>query len=216
MKDFAIKNKDYKRIFETIYSTIKRQDEIDITKSCINFSIIGAMILQKHYKLDAKICMGMASYCFDDMKCLTYGEQTKDQIKLSRNNFHAWIVVDNNHDGWIIDFSCPIFPLIIKKELNQEYKCPSTAFQRKISSMAQDGSELKKRGDFYLYHDLDMTKKVVEKFTSRPYNTDTVSVCLKWYKKPHLNMKKNIDFIDTKTGYGRLTKESFRIVGNFE
>ncbi len=207
-----IKHKDYKRIFETIYSVIKH-DTKDVTKSCIQFSMIGAMMLQHHYKLDAKVCMGLAVYYLDDKSVFCYGEREGDLINLSKKNFHAWIIVN---DTWIIDFTSPLFPLKAEKEFASNYPYPPTAFQKHLDSMTTIGDHTNKRGDFYLYFDEDFTRSVAERFAARPFNVDCARICVNWYKKPPFNMKKEFPIFDTKTGIMKLTRDRFRIVGNFE
>ena len=111
MKRLQIPLEDYSRIFRTIYSVLLSENA-RIHNSCIWFSLIGAAILDEHYKLNPKVFMGIAAYMVDDStkSVLTFAEENGERLRCTETGFHSWIMANDV----IIDFTSPLFPTMIK------------------------------------------------------------------------------------------------------
>lgn len=211
MKDLLIPQEDYHRIFCTIYS-ILLSDNADIQHSCIPFSVVGAVILNEHYNINAKVCMGMAAYVVDGVNknVLAFAEKVGDKHISSQCGFHSWI----ESDDFVIDFTAPLFPNMVRDSTGQSLITPKM-FQKKTASMADSTSQLEATGDFILSGNGDLTNEIMNTFASVPYNIDLINVCFSWYKKPPLKMLKVIPLSD---GFGRIKNvplQSFHICGSW-
>src|SRR5262245_48945177 len=97
---------DYERAFRVMYSVLTSVGAIT-TRSCLFFSIAGALILQRFYNKRAFPIAGSFSY-FVDQPDLHSGAPilvSYTNNRSSRDKFHCWIECE----GWVIDFMSPLF-----------------------------------------------------------------------------------------------------------
>ena len=195
--------KDYRRIFNTIFSVLLEED-VRINHSCVNFSVIGSLILREKYKLDPKVYMGIAVYMIDhnNNNLLTFAEKSENQLIFTENGFHSWIVVND----WVIDFTAPLFPSMIKENF-ENGTCQSKMFQKPLNSMCASVADLKSNGDYFIQEDISLADYMMNLFTKSRINMDLAEICCHWYKKPPSKMKKTITISN---GVGHLKQVSLK------
>jgi len=188
MKIPLIPQQDYIRIAMTIYSLLIGV-KANIEQSCVWFSMFGSAVLERHYKLKPNIYMGIAAYMVDDVSnsVLIFAEKTGRNYLSSQDGYHCWIEVD----GFVIDFSAPLFPLMVKNNDGQSLSEPKM-FQKKIVSMADSISQLKTSGDFFMSTNTTLTNELMNKFMATPCIMDLANICCDWYRKPLLEMPKSV------------------------
>jgi hypothetical protein len=211
MNNLPISERDYKRIFSTIYSILLSEDA-KINNSCIYFSIIGSLILQTHYKINAKVYMGIAAYMLQETEelVLAFAENKDENIFCSENGFHSWIVAND----CVIDFTAPLFPKMIK-ERNRIFLCESKMFQKHLNLMCCSADKLKVNGDFFIRNDHEFTEEMIDHYTSYPVNIDLANICCEWYRRPPLNMKKAISISNAAGKIKKVPLKSFQITGHW-
>ena len=212
MARLLIPNDDYCRIFRTIYSVL-HSENAEIPHSCIWFSLIGATILHKHYNLSAKVFMGIAAYMVDDasLSVLTFAEKDGQRLVSSEAGFHSWIEVD----GFIIDFTSPLFPTMMMKAPGSKSLCKPQMLQREIETMAKSPRELAVTGDFFLSPNAKLTNDLVDDFISVPLNMDILNICGSWYRRPPSEMPQTINVSDGRGGISSIHLQSFDVSGKW-
>lgn len=192
MGKFPIPYSDYRRIFSTIYSILHNEDA-ELNHSCLFFSIFGAFILNEHYKIKAYALSGVAALKVGEAQneVLCFGEEKDGIICSSEAGFHSWIETDD----WIIDFSAPQFPELLKSMGNNN-PYEAKMFQKHISDMSTSPNEFEAVGDFYFHPDIDLTKELVDHFIANQLYLDLGEICYKWYRKPPKKMQKSIPIAD--------------------
>jgi len=179
--------KDYQRIYQSIYA-ILQSEKADISSSCLYFSVIGALILQKYYNIDSMPVAGIAAYKVGDAEddVMIFGEVKGDTLECTLSGFHAWIQAD----GWLIDFTAPVFPEMIKAR-GSKILCMPNMFQKEFSSMAGSPNELKISGDYFLKANYDVTGQLLQSFCSMQKNMNLAEICCEWYRRPPKKMQKD-------------------------
>ena len=192
--------------------TILLNEKAKMNHSCVYFSIIGAYILHEHYKIDAKVSMGTASYLLDKekMNVLAFAEKNGDNFICTENGFHAWIEANN----FIIDLTAPLFPKMIRS-IDPTAHCKPKMFQKPLNEMCESGLDLKSDGDFYHGRDMVFSDGMVDHFMSSPFNTDLVRICCNWYKKPPQKILKTIKIGDNHGNINDLNFQSYKITGSW-
>lgn len=200
---------DYCRIFRTIYSVLANEDA-KIHHSCIWFSLIGAAILHKHYKLNAKVFMGIAAYMVDasSQSVLTFAEKDGARLVSSEGGFHSWIMADDI----LIDFTSPLFPTMIKTPDGKPL-CQSKMFQRNIGTMASSPRELAVTGDFFMSANSKLTNDLIDDFIAVPLNMDLLNICSSWYRRPPSEMPPMIGITDGRGAINNLHLQRFEVRG---
>jgi len=209
MKRPLIPLEDYCRIFRTIYSVLLNENA-RTTHSCIWFSLIGAAILNEHYKLNPKVFMGIAAYMLDDssQSVLTFAEKDGDRLICSETGFHSWIKTNDV----IIDFTSPLFPTMIKAPDGKSL-CQPRMFQRDIETMATSPRELTVTGDFFLSADANLTNDLIDDFIAVPMNMDLLNICSSWYRRPPSEMPQMIGITDGRGAINNLYLQRFEVSG---
>ncbi len=207
MRGPLIPLEDYCRIFQTIYSVLLNE-KARIYHSCIWFSLIGAAILDEHYKLNPKVFMGIAAYMVDDssQSVLTFAEKNGDRLVCSESGFHSWIKANDV----IIDFTSPLFPTMIKSPDGKSL-CKSKMFQRNIETMVASPRELAVTGDFFMSPDAKLTNDLVDDFIAIPLNMDLLNICSNWYRRPPSEMPKKIGITDGRGSINNLHLQHFEV-----
>jgi len=203
---------DYKRIFNTIYSILLSEDA-EMNHSCLFYSILGATILNKQYKINAKVYVGLAALKVDDSEdaILIFAEEVNGRVTSTDNGFHSWIETE---DEWLIDFSAPQFPDILKSN-GQQHKCGTKMLQKPISDMSSSPNDFKNIGEFFYYPNLDLTNEMIDNFVSIPGYVDLVNICNQWYRKPPRKMIKSFQVSDGRGNLNTVTLNTKSIVGSW-
>ncbi|NRA61579.1 MAG: DUF2026 family protein [Psychrobium sp.] len=190
---------DYQRIYSITHAVLKNENS-DTNKACLFYNYCGAYILNKHFKIDAKVYSGFAAYHLGVEKVLGFGLIADGQLKSSADEFHSWIEAD----GWLIDFMAPEFPNIM---LSKGYNAPipRKMMQSKLDSMADGPDYIKKTGDFLLIPDVDVTNSLAENLESNSVFLDLVEICNRWFHKKPKKMPK---FISITNEHGKLNQIS--------
>lgn len=168
----VINMQDYERIFKVIYTLI--YEKTDPSKSCLYFSYIGAEILKKYYKLDAKPIAGLAAYYIPQTGTkAVFGEERGGEIVSSPGNFHGWIEINDI----VIDFMAPIIgnsfdvsflPLMFQKEKNE---------------MSKTINDIDCKCNWHFTGNDELTVKYF-KFNIPQHVKDLVAIATNWYTCP--------------------------------
>jgi hypothetical protein len=211
MNELLISLDDYTRIFRTIYSTLLNENA-KIHHSCIYFSLIGAAILDGHYKLKPKVYMGVAAYMVDDKSksVLTFAEKDGDRLVCSEKGFHSWIMANDV----VIDFTSPLFPTMINTPDGSSL-CEPKMFQRNIETMAKSPHELAANGDFFMSPDAKLTNDLVDAFIGVPLNMDLLNICSSWYRRMPSEMSQMIGITDGRGGLKSIHLQKFEVSGTW-
>ena len=193
---------DFERIHMTIYSILNNENG-DLLKSCFFFSMFGAAILRRHYKINATVNAGIAGYQIGngDKNILMFAEPAGNELRCTANGFHAWIEAD----GWLLDLMSPLFPKIIPGQPKM--------LQKKLSDMAAEPDKLNSIGDFFLYGSQERTNELFEHFTSKPAHADLLHIAENWYRRPPKKMFKTISISDGKGNINAIPLSGTRLVG---
>jgi len=177
MKKFLIPLSDYNRIHKVGYGVIEQMSNVE--KSCVFFSIFGAYMLNKLYKVEARAVAGIFSLCINDQPTVaSFGKFENDYITSDTDGFHMWVQTKHH----IIDFMAPVFPQTFAPQLEGEI-LPSKMFQRLQATEAQSPDELRERGDFITYPNLELSHKLIERFFDRNDTGDLIHVAEVWFGK---------------------------------
>jgi len=204
-----IPHDDYCRVFRTIYSVLLNENA-KIHHSCIWFSLIGAAILDEHYKIKPKVFMGIAAYMVDDVSqsVLTFAEKDGDRLISSEGGFHSWIEAN----GFIVDFTSPLFPTMMKTP-DSKPLCMSKMFQRNIETMASSPRELAATGDFFMSANAKLTNDLIDDFVAVPLNMDLLNICSNWYRRPPSEMPQMIGISDGRGAINNIHLQSYDVSG---
>jgi hypothetical protein len=179
---------DYRRIYCTIHSLLE-SEEHDLGRSCIYFSLTGAVILREQYQLEANVFMGLAAFkvCEGEQEILTFGESIENQVQSTHCGFHSWVEIGE----WFIDFTAPQFSKLLEYS-NVNNTCPSKMFQKHFTEMAKHPNEIKYIGDFFYHPNKQLAGEMTDMFVANQKNIDFINVCNDWYRKPPKKMQKSI------------------------
>jgi len=170
-----IKLNDYKRIYYIINSVIKSEG-VNPAHACAYFSAFGALILTRHYKLNAFPRAGLAAYHLGgDNKILVFAEQGPEGVKAGDDGFHCWIEVD----GWAIDFMAPAWSALHSDHLD----IPSKMFQKRLSNMSPTINDMCRAGDFYYSSTDESTMEFMAHMNDKPIYADLAEICANWFSK---------------------------------
>lgn len=170
--------KDYERIYKII-NTILISENKDASASCAWFSVYGADILSKHFKLDARPVAGKAAYHLGEInQTLVFGKIVENEFICTKDDFHFWVEVD----GWIIDFMAPEFEKAVQKD-DKSHSVPARMFQKPLSEMCNSTYDIEFSGDFYHEIDHEVTNQNLLNFSNNLTYTSLAEVCSTWYKK---------------------------------
>lgn len=197
---------DYFRIYSVIHSVLLSENA-DTDRSCLFYSYFAAYILKEHYKMPAKVYSGFAAYHLGLENILAFGDVEGNELLSSTDKFHAWVEVE----GWLLDFMAPEFPNILKKS-NPTYQVPRKMMQKPMSSMAENGDDMKKAGDFLLIPNLEVTQYMASVITSKPAFIDLLDICSRWYNKKQSKMSKCIQILDGRGNVRSVTLSGIRAI----
>lgn len=170
-----IKLKDYERIFRIISAIVESEDG-DPKHACVQYSLFGANILVDHFKLDAKVRCGLATYHLgDDDQVLCFGEKSSSGIMSTNEGFHCWVEAN----GWLLDFMAPKFGQIKRTGFTAQPRM----FQRRVSEMTVHPNDMTRAGDFFLMHNTELSDSLLMPIVEHLGIQDLARLCSQWFRK---------------------------------
>lgn len=199
---------DYCRVFRVIYSVLDGRAHTH--RACIFFAVAGAIILRRHYQLNALPVAGAAAYMVDSDTSLvaTFGKIEDGMLLSSAEAFHCWVQCD----GYVIDFMAPVF------RENLQAAGISTAiarkmFQRPLSEMAESSAEFDSDGAFSLFPSSERTQAMIDNFEAKASSGDLADVCGHWYRRPPKRISETLDMANDLGKVERLTLHGPEVSG---
>jgi hypothetical protein len=181
---FQITLSEYNRIYQVAHGVIRDIGKAE--KACIFFACIGAMILNKHFKIPARAVAGAFALCVSDKpEVAFFGEDTGGRVIASPDGFHMWVQTSTH----IIDFMAPIFP---EAFADRNLTIPRKMFQRQMTSEAERPDALTAPGDFFTLPEPDLTETLIENFLGRASNTDLLMVADTWFRGRRLEQNRTM------------------------
>lgn len=175
---------DYQRIYQVAYSVLQAS-EIAIThRACLFFASAGALLLRKHYKIQATISTGCMALMVDEKNAgvLVYGSEVDGEWGCGPDAFHAWVECE----GWLIDFMAPIMNVSAKED-GAVFVVPRRMLQKRLEDGCSSPQSLQHVGDFFANHDPALGNTLFDSQTVA--FTDLLHVCDVWFRKPPKPMK---------------------------
>lgn len=146
-------------------------------KACIFFACLGALVLNKHYGIPAKVVGGGFALCVDATPQVAFfGQQDGGRLSTSHRAFHMWVQTETH----IIDFMAPIYAEAFA-DARQSLAVPRKMFQRAIETEATTPDDVVRPGDFFTLPDPGLTESLVNANLARAANTDLLRVADVWY-----------------------------------
>lgn len=147
--------------------------------SCLFFSILGALVLSEHHRIDAKVYVGFAALRLSqDGEVLLRGTETPE-CGSNENAFHSWVETED----WCVDFSAPVISDICKeRDIPGNHK--RRVFLKKITQMAETREEMRSEGAFMLGCNDDLTRSMVHDFFAERQRKDIAEFMCRWYRRP--------------------------------
>jgi hypothetical protein len=186
---FQIPMSDYNRIYQVAHGVTQTFGGSE--KGCIFFACFGSMMLNKHYKIPARVVAGGFALCINDKpEVAFFGEIQGNRVATSADAFHMWVQTETH----IIDFMAPIFP---EAFASQSQAVPRKMLQRPFASEAADLNTLTSPGDFFTLPDPDLTESLVDNFLGRVSSSDLLSVAEAWFGNPRRPQKRSVQMADS-------------------
>ncbi|MDM8520513.1 DUF2026 family protein [Anaerolineales bacterium HSG6] len=169
---------EYDRIYRSIEG-ICCATEFPSSRSCIFFSVLGAMILDQIHGLPARIIAGAAYICVDENNEILLGFGADDDFGASDGSrFHCWVEIDH----WIVDFMAPNY-----KDTLAEQGCvidlERRMFQKHDSKMAKTHDELERQGGFLFIGNNDLAHSITDAYSERKDLMSLLEIYQNWYRK---------------------------------
>lgn len=210
-KNPPITQEDYKQIFRVLHSVISNETE-DLTDKCYHFNVLGCMILQQFYEIEASPVVGVAGYCLsaDPPAHVVYGDQENGKFHCRGENDHCWIITKE----WHIDFTGPFFPEMLAK-LGQP-PCERKILMKHVSECKDSVQELLKAGDYMIQIDTEKTQSRITDFFNVPFHRDLATICNCWFAKPPASLRQSVPLLNPKTGEKEvMILRDLEIVGSY-
>lgn len=190
MSKFLLPMSEFNRIHQVVHGTIK--DEGNPGKACTLFACIGALILNKHYKIPARAVAGGFAMCVEPENSMFFGRDGGGVIEFDEEGFHMWVQTETH----IIDFMSPLYQEAFQ-DVQQDIVIPRKMFQKCVTDEAASLDDLNKAGDFYVMPDPDLSERLIDSILTRPINTDIIHIANKWFgsrrgrQKPSMTIGSN-------------------------
>lgn len=190
MSNFLLPMSEFNRIHQVIHGTIK--EEGNPGKACTLFACIGALILNKHYKIPARAVAGGFAICVEPGKNMYFGRDGGGVVEIDEDGFHMWVQTEKH----IMDFMSPVYQEAFE-EVQQDTIIPRRMFQKRLVDEAPSLDDLDKAGDFYAMPDPDLSERMIDRILGRPLNTDIIQIADTWFgarrgkQKPSLTIGSN-------------------------
>lgn len=189
MSRYLIPLSDYNRIYQVAHGVSRAFGGSE--KGCIFFACVGALILNKQYRIKASAVGGAFAFCVNDTPEMAFfGEDKGSTITSSENGFHMWIQTETH----IIDFMAPIFP---EAFADKGLTVPRKMFQRPLSTEAASLDAMATPGDFYAMPNPELTHSLLDRFLSRPASGDLLQVAETWFGNRRKPQVKSLEMGDS-------------------
>jgi hypothetical protein len=192
-RNFVVPLFDYERIFRLICGAL--DSRANTPHACVFFSIVGAALLEKHYKVPAMPIVGAAAYNVgisgNACNVSTFGKMTDGILTSSSDAFHCWIEAK----GTIIDFTAPLFQESMRN-YGHDVVVPPKMFQKPKAEMSQSPLALQNEGDFYLNPNPELAQEIYQRFFNKAAAGDLANVVLHYYCRPPKPLPKNMGMRD--------------------
>lgn len=191
---------EYRRIYEVIYSVL--DSRANTPYACTFFGIVGAFILQEHYKIPARPVAGGFLLCVDSTpSVISIAKNDNGLVTSDIDGFHVWVQTQTH----VIDFMAPIFEESLNGKGFQQ-TVPRKMFQRPLSGEAESIDELSAPGDYFTLPNIELTNERVQSFMDRPANMDLLSAANRWFRK----YPKKLDDLSLMNDLGDVEKLTLR------
>lgn len=156
------------------------------------FACIGALILNKHYKIPARAVAGGFALCVEPEKVMFFGRDGGGTVEFDEDGFHMWVQTETH----VIDFMSPLYQEAFQ-DVQQEVAIPRRMLQKRLSDEAPDLNQLKKAGDYFTMPDPELSERLIDHVLDRPINTDIIHIAETWFgtrrgkQKPSLTIGSN-------------------------
>ena len=198
----------YERIYKVVNSILVNENA-DLTKACMFYSVYGAHILAKHHRIDAKPVGGLAVYHLgNDSQLLTFGTVNEEGLTSTYEAFHFWVEAE----GWLIDFMAPVYPQLLRQQ-GAAYSVQPKMMQKPLSMMSNSPLSVKSVGDFYLESNPQLDNMLVTKFGSSRAYANLAEIAGNWYRKPPKKVAKSISIANAKGVASSLSLSGKKVVG---
>ena len=161
MQNFVLPMPAFNRIHQIIHGTIK--EEGNPAKACTLFACIGALILNKHYKIPARAVAGGFALCVEPERNMLFGRDGGGTVEFDEDGFHMWVQTEAH----VIDFMSPLYRESFE-DTQQDVYIPRRMFQKRFSDEASSLDDLSTNGDFYTMPDPDLSERLLERILERP------------------------------------------------
>lgn len=174
-KKFTVPLADYQRITRTVKAILDSEDA-NTARSCQFFAMMGAAILDKHYRINCKPVFGASFVLLDETRrnILSYGRLDGDRAVSSSDHYHAWVDTGVS----VIDFMAPLYGDAMQSTL------PRWMLQRQKNELIENLSDLTRRGDSHFVANADLTEEMLQYYLSEPLYCDLIRISTEWYRKP--------------------------------
>jgi len=179
----------YQRLHNVIHS-LAMNFAHGTERSCVFFSITGAALMHKHYKLNAKVvCGGGAVMLSNEPETgLSWFVNRPDgTLETGIEGFHAWIECD----GWLIDLTAPnyhealasgSFQGTAAEQRPAAIKVPRMMMQKPLDEIGGDLENVRKPGECAFFPDLDVTTEVIDEAFDRVQLGDVINIAYNWHR----------------------------------
>jgi hypothetical protein len=199
----------YQRLHNVIHS-LSNNFSHGPGRSCVFFSITGAALMHKHYKLDAKVVCGGGAVMLNDKPeaAVSWFVNSLDgTITTGIEGFHAWI----SCDGWLIDLTAPNYHEALagatlqnptdERQSIPAIKVPRMMMQKPVAETERELDDVRKPGDCAFFPDPEVTAAVVDDAFDRVQFGDIINIAFDWHRPVPQKMPPSITIADN---YGEI------------
>lgn len=201
MSKFLLPLTEFNRIYQVAHGVLQGVPDANAGKACTFFATFGAYILNKEYKIPARVVAGAFSFCLSDADEIAFfGKLDNDRLASASDAFHMWIQTETH----VVDFMAPIYREAFSDNPTATV-LPRKMMQRLLRDEAPSLDALACPGDFRYFPDLDLTQELVDHFFDRPANTDLIQIAIAWFGSRRANQARNFAMRDEKGTATQLT-----------
>jgi hypothetical protein len=166
---------EYEKIFRILDGTLNYANP-GRPPSCLFFNVVGALILNKVYQVEARPRMGTAfiNVNTDQGAVIAFANMTGSQLEKPSSHeeaFHCWIETEHHY----IDFTAPVY-----SKYPNSFHTPAYMFQKTKALMALSHEYLLKQGDFYLQPNVELTRDRLASGLDSTRLMDFAQISLTW------------------------------------
>lgn len=189
----------YARIYKVIQGLSARFTK-NVGRECVLFSVLGAALMHKHYRKDAKVICGLGAVIVHEAELpfLLHWFEKDDQGRCvaTRETFHAWVECD----GWVIDFMAPNYHEALQTSPSFTSlgvpTIPRKMFQKRVEQVEGDLEGLTRVGQAVFYGDQEVTTAVIDKAFEKPQMDDVIGIAFAWHRPLPSSMETSMTITD--------------------